>query len=101
MNQVTGGRVAVAVLAALALVLGLTVTPPSAPHAQAAPRNTAGPGIAPADWTATHDAPTRYPGMAVDWDVPIRMSDGTILRANVYHPADIAGHVMGVGRPSS
>ncbi len=27
-------------------------------------------------------------GMRVDWDVPIEMDDGLILRANVYRPDD-------------
>ncbi|MGV9677826.1 CocE/NonD family hydrolase [Nocardia sp. NPDC003482] len=45
----------------------------------------------PADWTALHDGPQQYPGVHVDWDVPITMSDGTILKANVYRPADASG----------
>ena len=27
-------------------------------------------------------------GMRVDWDVPIEMDDGLVLRANVYRPDD-------------
>ena len=27
-------------------------------------------------------------GMRVDWDVPIEMDDGVVLRANVYRPDD-------------
>ncbi|MCM6772367.1 CocE/NonD family hydrolase [Nocardia sp. CDC159] len=44
-------------------------------------------------WTALHDGPARYPGVHIDWDVPITMSDGTVLKANVYRPADAAGPV--------
>lgn len=41
-----------------------------------------------ARWTADHDRNLQYPEVNVQWDVPIRMSDGTILRANIYRPAD-------------
>lgn len=41
-----------------------------------------------ARWTADHDRNLRYPEVNVQWDVPIRMSDGTIIRANIYRPAD-------------
>ncbi len=44
-------------------------------------------------WTALHDGPPRYPGVHIDWDVPITMSDGTVLKANVYRPADAAGPI--------
>ena len=27
-------------------------------------------------------------GMRIDWDVPIEMNDGVVLRANVYRPDD-------------
>ena len=27
-------------------------------------------------------------GMRIDWDVPITMDDGVVLRANVYRPDD-------------
>lgn len=33
--------------------------------------------------------------MHIDWDVPIRMSDGNILKSNVYRPADAAGRPVG------
>ncbi|KAA8884008.1 CocE/NonD family hydrolase [Nocardia colli] len=46
-----------------------------------------------AAWTAVHDGPQQYPGMHIDWDVPITMSDGTVLKANVYRPADANGPV--------
>ncbi|WP_405490278.1 CocE/NonD family hydrolase [Nocardia sp. NBC_00511] len=47
-----------------------------------------------AAWTAAQDGPPRYPGVHVDWDVPITMSDGTVLKANVYRPMDAAGHIV-------
>ncbi|WP_419217261.1 CocE/NonD family hydrolase [Gordonia sp. CPCC 205333] len=44
----------------------------------------------PREWTRSHDGPHPYAGVHVDWDVPIRMSDGTILKANIYRPGDAA-----------
>ncbi len=37
------------------------------------------------------DAPDTYPGTSVEWDVPITLSDGTVLRANVFRPANEDG----------
>lgn len=42
-------------------------------------------------WTDTHDGAPIHPSVAIEWDVPITMSDGVQLRANVYRPADAAG----------
>ncbi|MBM7458329.1 CocE/NonD family hydrolase [Rhodococcus coprophilus] len=42
-------------------------------------------------WQASVDAPDAYPGTAVEWDVPITLSDGTLLRANVFRPANADG----------
>ena len=39
-------------------------------------------------WTAR---PAQYPKVAVERDVPIKMSDGVTLFANVIHPADASG----------
>ncbi|WP_063043026.1 CocE/NonD family hydrolase [Nocardia pseudovaccinii] len=44
-----------------------------------------------AQLTATHAGPQQYPNVYIDWDIPITMSDGTVLKANVYHPADASG----------
>ncbi|WP_084654991.1 CocE/NonD family hydrolase [Nocardia altamirensis] len=44
-------------------------------------------------WTALHDGPQDYADVHIDWDVPIRMSDGVVLKANVYRPVDAAGTV--------
>ncbi|MFI9505551.1 CocE/NonD family hydrolase [Nocardia sp. NPDC052566] len=57
-----------------------------------APSATAEPTGEP-QWTALHDGPQRYPSMHIDWDVPITMSDGTVLEANVYRPADANGPI--------
>lgn len=58
-----------------------------APPAVAAPTR---PDLA-QQWTATHDGAAAHPSVAIDWDVPITMSDGVQLRANVYRPADADG----------
>ncbi|TSE00761.1 CocE/NonD family hydrolase [Skermania sp. ID1734] len=53
-----------------------------------------------AQWTATQDAPPQYPTVHIDWDVPITMSDGTVLKANVYRPADSAGRPIDTPTPT-
>ncbi|MFG2442417.1 CocE/NonD family hydrolase [Nocardia fluminea] len=50
--------------------------PPDAPSAQ---------------WTAQHDGPGAYPEVRVERGVQIAMSDGVVLKADVYRPADAAG----------
>ncbi|MFD4367194.1 CocE/NonD family hydrolase [Rhodococcus sp. NPDC058521] len=57
-------------------------------------------GTAGESWRAAVDAPDEYPGVAIDWDVPITMSDGTVLKANVYRPADAAGKAIDTKMPS-
>lgn len=37
--------------------------------------------------------------MHIEWDVPITMSDGTVLKADVYRPADAAGAPIGTATP--
>ncbi|WP_353961349.1 CocE/NonD family hydrolase [Antrihabitans cavernicola] len=54
----------------------------------AAPAN---PGLNPPQWTATQDGPPKYPGVAIEPSVSIRMADGTILKGDVYRPADTSG----------
>ncbi|MCM6774857.1 CocE/NonD family hydrolase [Nocardia sp. CDC159] len=68
--------------------------------ASAAPIST-GPdgGAAGAMWTATEDGPQQYPSINIQWDVPITMSDGTVLKANVYRPADAAGRPIDIRTP--
>nr|WP_330252648.1 CocE/NonD family hydrolase [Nocardia sp. NBC_00565] len=53
-----------------------------------------------AQFTATHAGPQQYPNVYIDWDVPITMSDGTVLKANVYHPADAAGRPIAEPTPT-
>lgn len=48
-------------------------------------------GAAGASWAAVHDGPQQHPNINITWDVPITMSDGTVLKANVYRPADASG----------
>ncbi|MFJ1459615.1 CocE/NonD family hydrolase [Nocardia sp. N2S4-5] len=57
-------------------------------------------GAAGAAWTATEDGPQRYPNVFIEWDVPITMSDGTVLKGNVYHPADAAGRPIAEPTPT-
>jgi putative CocE/NonD family hydrolase len=45
-----------------------------------------------AAWQAAADAAPAYPGTHIEWDVPITMSDGITLKANVYRPADAFGN---------
>ncbi|MFD8102759.1 CocE/NonD family hydrolase [Nocardia fluminea] len=44
-----------------------------------------------AQWTAQHDGPAAYPEVRVERGVQITMSDGVVLKADVYRPADAAG----------
>ncbi|WP_039804586.1 CocE/NonD family hydrolase [Nocardia araoensis] len=44
-------------------------------------------------WTALHDGPQPYADVHIDWDVPIRMSDGVVLKANVYRPVKQGGEL--------
>ncbi|MDF0532553.1 CocE/NonD family hydrolase [Tsukamurella sp. 8F] len=92
-------RAGVSVLSVTALVAGPTVVAlpaKSLPQAAAAPSSAADERA----WTASHDAPSKYPNMSVDWDVPIAMSDGTVLKANVFHPADAAGRPIATRTPT-
>ncbi|MEU2252196.1 CocE/NonD family hydrolase [Nocardia xishanensis] len=42
-------------------------------------------------WTQLHDGPQPYSDVNIQWDVPIQMSDGVVLKANVYRPAQTGG----------
>ncbi|WP_425569963.1 CocE/NonD family hydrolase [Rhodococcus olei] len=88
-----GSTLVGSVAAVLAVVTGAGATPALA---------TADPsgGAAAQQWQATADAAPRYPGVAIDWDVPITMSDGTVLRANVYRPADAQGRAVDATMPA-
>ncbi|MET9490321.1 CocE/NonD family hydrolase [Nocardia sp. NPDC006630] len=85
-----GAASAAAVVATLALT---TLTVPAA-HADPPDNDPA------AAWTAAQDGPPQYPGVHVDWDVPITMSDGTVLKSNVYRPMDAAGHIVDTPLPT-
>lgn len=39
-------------------------------------------------WTAEKDGRPEHDQVHIDWDVPITMSDGVVLKANVYRPMD-------------
>ncbi|WP_067568657.1 CocE/NonD family hydrolase [Nocardia acidivorans] len=75
--------------------------PLSAGNADAAP-TPIGPdgGAAGAAWTATEDGQQQYPNVFIEWDVPITMSDGTVLKGNVYHPADASGRPIDTPTPT-
>ncbi|WP_067829140.1 CocE/NonD family hydrolase [Nocardia inohanensis] len=83
---------ALAACAAAAVVGGLL-----SPVTAATEPDAGGPGAA---WTATQDAAPQYPGVHIDWDVPITMSDGTVLKANVYRPMDGAGNIVDAPLPT-
>lgn len=80
-------RGAVTLAAATAVAVGLTVGPPVATAEPAG-------GADGQAWTATTDGPNQFPGITVAEDVPIRMSDGVVLRASVYRPADASGRAI-------
>ena len=77
------GAIASVAVAATTAAAAITATP----VAGADPSG----GTDAAAWQAAVDAPDAYPNTAVEWDVPITMSDGTVLRANVFRPADANG----------
>ncbi|MBJ8345553.1 CocE/NonD family hydrolase [Antrihabitans sp. YC2-6] len=84
----------IALAAAAATIVGS-----AAPTAAAEPPPPDG-GVLGASWTATADAPGMYPGVHIDWDVPVAMSDGTILKVNVYRPMDSAGRIVDTPLPT-
>ncbi|WP_378734314.1 CocE/NonD family hydrolase [Nocardia brasiliensis] len=57
-------------------------------------------GAAGAAWAATEDGPQQYPNIYIEWDVPITMSDGTVLKGNVYRPADASGRPIDTPTPT-
>ncbi|MCM6775642.1 CocE/NonD family hydrolase [Nocardia sp. CDC159] len=78
--------------AVAAIVAALTLPLVTVASVSASPPIATGPdgGAAGAAWTAAHDGPPQYPNINIQWDVPITMSDGVVLKANVYRPADAA-----------
>ncbi|MFE7801558.1 CocE/NonD family hydrolase [Nocardia sp. NPDC057440] len=83
---------ATSVVTVIAIATGIV----SAQSVQAAPDA----GALGAQWTATHDGPRAYPNVHIDWDVPITMSDGTVLKGNVYRPADAGGRPIDEQTPT-
>ncbi|MFB7721413.1 MULTISPECIES: CocE/NonD family hydrolase [unclassified Nocardia] len=80
----------VAIAAVAITMTSLSVTPTAA--AETPPDG----GELGQSWLAAHDGPAKYPGrypgeVHIDFDVPITMSDGTVLKANVYRPVDANG----------
>ncbi|MFQ6398434.1 CocE/NonD family hydrolase [Nocardia sp. KC 131] len=88
-------RVTVAAVATAVLVPFLTSGASAAPVS-------AGPdgGAAGAAWAAAEDGPQQFPNVNIEWDVPITMSDGTVLKGNVYRPADAAGRPIDTPTPT-
>ncbi|WP_406229385.1 CocE/NonD family hydrolase [Nocardia sp. NBC_01009] len=78
-------RIAIAVAAGATMVVGVAGT--------AAAEEATG-STHTEEWTALHDGPQQYPEIHIDWDVPIQMSDGAVLKANVYRPVDSSGSIV-------
>ncbi|WP_371830120.1 CocE/NonD family hydrolase [Rhodococcoides kroppenstedtii] len=76
---------------ALTVLIGAAATPVAADPTG---------GASAVAWTAAADAPPQYPQVAIDWDVPVTMSDGTVLKANVYRPADAQGRPVETDLPT-
>ncbi|CRK53508.1 Hydrolase [Rhodococcus sp. RD6.2] len=87
------GKILGAVVTALAIGVGIAGGPAVA---IADPTG----GAAAQQWLATAVEAPKHPGVAIEWDVPITMSDGTVLRANVYRPADASGRAIGEKLPT-
>ncbi|MEU2033187.1 CocE/NonD family hydrolase [Nocardia amamiensis] len=87
--RATVAALAVTVLAPF-LTSGAAAVPPIGPDG----------GLAGAAWVATQDAPQQYPNIHIQWDVPITMSDGTVLKGNVYRPADASGRPIDTPTPT-
>lgn len=95
-------RALIALLTVTALTMAGAAVPALSAPAAAEPWKP-GPGVAGMinpEWIASHDGPTQYPRMATEWDVPIRMSDGTVLRANIFRPADASGKAIDTKTPT-
>ncbi|MGX1812091.1 CocE/NonD family hydrolase [Nocardia sp. NPDC055321] len=83
------GWIAVAAVAVAVMAAGTVVAPDARAESDRS-----------AEWTAAQDGPPLYPGVHVEWDVPITMSDGTVLQANVYRPMDAAGRIVETPMPT-
>jgi predicted acyl esterase len=56
-------------------------------------------GDAENEWSDTWENDLSYTNIGIDWDVPITMSDGTVLKANVYRPLNDDGTPVGEKLP--
>ncbi|GAA4679503.1 CocE/NonD family hydrolase [Gordonia humi] len=74
-------QILIALVATVTVVAGAGMVPATSTQAHADVYGSLG-----ARWTRTHDGPQKYSGYSVKPDVPIRMSDGTVLRSNVIRP---------------
>ncbi|MCA0158776.1 CocE/NonD family hydrolase [Tsukamurella sp. M9C] len=96
-------RLTLAALLTAFVLIGTSITVPGLVARAGAEPWKPGPGVAGMinpEWIASHDGPTQYPKMATEWDVPIRMSDGTVLRANIFRPADASGRAIETKTPT-
>ncbi|RDI68847.1 CocE/NonD family hydrolase [Nocardia pseudobrasiliensis] len=98
------GRLIPALVLGVAVAMAtLFVAPTARADDHALPVDGGAPGRA---WLAEHDSPApaypgRFPGdVDVQFDVPITMSDGTVLKANIYRPMDATGHPITTPLPT-
>nr|WP_232542191.1 CocE/NonD family hydrolase [Nocardia bovistercoris] len=52
------------------------------------------------EWTALHDGAQPYADIRIESGVPITMSDGVVLKADVYRPVDASGAVATTPMPA-
>ncbi len=102
---------AISAAAAAVLVVGIGVVAPSvhaapgpavsAPTLSAPAGDIAVPDAGPAgaEWAAAVDGSQQYPEVAIERDVPITMSDGVVLKADVYRPAGPDGAATAEAHP--
>ncbi|MGC4936030.1 CocE/NonD family hydrolase [Gordonia sp. DT30] len=88
-------RIRAVVVTALLSAVTLLLVPGTAGAATSQPDG----GTAAQRWRQSHDGPHPHPGVSIQWDVPIRMSDGKVLRANVYRPVGASQHPIGAKTP--
>ncbi len=91
----TPARAATAMLGAALLATSLTLAGAGSVHA--APEARA--GVAQTTSLAWSPRPEEYPGTVKQRDVPIRMSDGVVLRGDVTRPADASGQAVDTKLP--
>ncbi|MGB6041404.1 MAG: CocE/NonD family hydrolase [Gordonia sp. (in: high G+C Gram-positive bacteria)] len=84
----------------IVLIAGLTMVPLAGSPPLAGPSEAAVYGAMGAKWTRTHDGKQKYSGYQVTPDVPIRMSDGTLLRGNLIRPTDRSGKPVSTKLPT-